>query len=144
MCESCNFFPKLCNTDEVIDVDICNVKINSQTKIIQMRKLTISLLTAFMLLTIMPAQVKAGTETSTLSTAAAKTDKTAESAASNALLLRLDNIKAMDKSTLNSSEKQQLRKEVRSIKSQLSEMGGGVYLSVGAILLIVLLLVILL
>ena len=126
------------------DVDICSVKINSQIKIIQMRKLTISLLTAFMLLTIMPAQVKAGTETSTLSTAAAKTDKTAESAASNALLLRLDNIKAMDKSTLNSSEKQQLRKEVRSIKSQLSEMGGGVYLSVGAILLIVLLLVILL
>lgn len=109
-----------------------------------MRKLTISLLTAFMLLTIMPAQVKAGTETSTLSTAASKTDKTAESAASNALLLRLDNIKAMDMSTLNSSEKQQLRKEVRSIKSKLSEMGGGVYLSVGAILLIVLLLVILL
>jgi len=55
----------------------------------------------------------------------------------------LDEIKAMDVSALNSSEKQVLRKEVRSIKSQLSEMSGGVYLSVGAILIILLVLIIL-
>ena len=98
----------------------------------------------FLSLTFMPAQLKAGTESSTLSTVAAKTDKTIVSAEATVLLTRLDEIKAIDKATLNSTDKQLLRKEVRSIKSQLSEMGGGVYLSVGAILLIILLLVILL
>lgn len=50
----------------------------------------------------------------------------------------------MDKSDLKSSEKRELRKEVRSIKQQLHEMGGYVYVSAGAVLLIVLLLIILL
>ncbi|MBK7027798.1 MAG: hypothetical protein IPH45_00630 [Bacteroidales bacterium] len=61
-----------------------------------------------------------------------------------ALLLRLDEIKAIDKSGLKASEKRELRKEVRSIKQQLKEMGGYIYISVGAALLIVLLLIILL
>ena len=108
-----------------------------------MKKLTFSILTAFMLLTIIPTNVKAGTETSTLSTVASKNDKIAVSAEATVLLNRLDEIKAMDVSALNSSEKQVLRKEVRSIKSQLSEMSGGVYLSVGAILIILLVLIIL-
>jgi hypothetical protein len=50
----------------------------------------------------------------------------------------------MDKSNLNSSEKRVLRKEVRSIKKELTAMGNGIYISVGAILIIILLLVILL
>ena len=97
-----------------------------------------------MLLTIVPTNVKAGTETSTLSTTTAKTDKTVVSAEATVLINRLDEINAIDKSSLNSTDKQLLRKEVRSIKSQLSDMSGGVYLSVGAILLIALLLIILL
>ena len=60
------------------------------------------------------------------------------------LLSRLEEINAMDKSTLNSSEKKVLRKEVRQIKSQLRDIGGGVYLSVGAIIIIILLLILLL
>lgn len=59
------------------------------------------------------------------------------------MLARLDEIKAMDKSSLNSSEKKELRKEVRSIKSQLKSSGHGVYLSVGAIIIIILLLILL-
>lgn len=108
-----------------------------------MRKLTFCIMALFLSLTFIPTQLKAGTETSTLSTTAVKADKAVVSAEATALLTRLDEIKAMDMSTLNSSDKQLLRKEVRSIKSQLSEMSGGVYLSVGAILIILLVLILL-
>lgn len=60
------------------------------------------------------------------------------------LLNRLDEIKAMDKSELSSSEKKELRKEVRAIKAELKSTGNGVYLSVGAIIIIILLLILLL
>ncbi len=70
--------------------------------------------------------------------------KTADSREADALLGRLNEIKTMDKSNLSSSEKRQLRKETRAIKSQLKEIGGGVYLSVGAIIVILLLLILLL
>jgi len=60
------------------------------------------------------------------------------------MLNRLDEIKAMDKSSLNSSEKKELRKEVREIKKELRSSGNGVYFSVGAIIIIILLLILLL
>ena len=59
-------------------------------------------------------------------------------------LNRLEEIKAMDKSSLNSAERKELRKEVRTIKADLKSSGNGVYLSVGAIIIIVLLLILLL
>lgn len=57
------------------------------------------------------------------------------------MLSRIDEIKAMDKSTMSTSEKKELRKEVKAIKGTLA--AGGVYISVGAILIIVLLLILL-
>ena len=58
------------------------------------------------------------------------------------ILLRLDEIKAMDKSTLNASEKRALRQEVRSSSRELKRVErGGIYLSAGAVIIIVLLLV---
>ncbi len=60
------------------------------------------------------------------------------------MLNRLDEIKAMDKSELKSSEKKALRKEVRSIKANLRSTNNGVYLSVGAVIIIILLLILLL
>jgi hypothetical protein len=60
------------------------------------------------------------------------------------LLQRLDDIDRLDKSDLKSAEKKALRKEVRSIKGQLDAMGGYVYISGAAIVLIVILLIILL
>jgi hypothetical protein len=60
------------------------------------------------------------------------------------LLNRLEEIKKMDKSSLNSSEKKELRKEVRTIKKTLKSTGNGVYLSIGAIIIIILLLILLL
>ena len=62
------------------------------------------------------------------------------------MLNRLEEIKTMDKSSLQSSEKKALRKEVRAIRSTMRSSGGGsgLYLSTGAIILIVVLLIILL
>ena len=59
-----------------------------------------------------------------------------------ALLARLDEIKAMDKSSLKPSERRELRKETRSIRHELRQLSGGVYLSAGAVILILVLLII--
>lgn len=52
---------------------------------------------------------------------------------------RLHEIKAMDLSSMTRKEKRTLRKEVKSIERQMS--GGGVYVSVGALIIIILLLI---
>lgn len=60
------------------------------------------------------------------------------------MLNRLEEIKTMDKSSMTSAEKKELRVEVKTIKAELRSTNNGVYLSVGAILIIILLLIILL
>jgi predicted PurR-regulated permease PerM len=67
-----------------------------------------------------------------------------ESAEASAIIARLNEIKGMDISKLKSEEKQQLRKEVKSLKHQLKAVSGGVYLSAGALIIIILLLILLL
>ncbi|HEU5147425.1 MAG TPA: hypothetical protein VFT90_11955 [Chryseosolibacter sp.] len=57
---------------------------------------------------------------------------------------RLEEIKAMDTRVLSRPEKKSLRREVREIKKELAAISGGVYLSVGALILIALLLILLL
>lgn len=69
---------------------------------------------------------------------------TMETAEINQILLRIEEIKAMDKAGLNAAERRQLRKELRTMKSDLNATGGGVYLSVGAIIIILLLVILLL
>jgi hypothetical protein len=58
--------------------------------------------------------------------------------------LRVDEIKAMDKSSLSSSERKALRKELRHMQKEAKVMRGGVYLSVGAIIIIILVLILIL
>jgi hypothetical protein len=94
-----------------------------------------------MFLTFQPLQTIAATTTTP--TSVVVTDNTNATKAKT-MLLRLEEIKEMDKSNLKSSEKKSLRKEVRSINRELKTMNGGVYLSVGAIIIIILLLIILL
>ena len=60
------------------------------------------------------------------------------------LLQRLEVIKSMSKSELTGSEKKELRKEVKGIKKEMKAIKGGVYLSIGAIIVIILLLILLL
>lgn len=96
------------------------------------------MLTAVLLFTFIPAQLIAGPKTEPATT------KTIESEEAKAIINRLNEIKAMDKSTLTPSEKKVLRKEVKESKKKMQRLGGGVYLSVGAIIIIILLLIILL
>ena len=57
---------------------------------------------------------------------------------------RVEEIKAMDKSNMSKAERKELRKELREMKKEARAMGGGVYLSVGAIIIIILLLILIL
>ena len=60
------------------------------------------------------------------------------------LVNRLEEIKAMDKSTLTRKERKELKKEVKNIKKEMKVLSGGIYLSVGAIIIIILLLILIL
>jgi hypothetical protein len=106
-----------------------------------MKKLTFCLMATCLSLTLLPLQLNAATTIEPSSLAA---PKPAESAEVKTMELRLNEIKAMDKSNMKSAEKKNLRKEVKSINHRMRDIGGGVYLSVGAIILIVILLVVLL
>lgn len=57
---------------------------------------------------------------------------------------RVEEIKAMDKSHLSRAERKELRNELKGMKKQARAMGGGIYLSVGAIIIIILLLILIL
>lgn len=59
------------------------------------------------------------------------------------MLNRLDEIKGMDKSELNRAEKKELRKEVRAINTEIRSSNNGIYISVGAIIIILLLIILL-
>ena len=61
------------------------------------------------------------------------------------IVKRVEEIKSMDKTKLTRQDKRELRKELKQMNKQARAItGGGVYLSVGAILLIILALIILL
>jgi hypothetical protein len=106
-----------------------------------MKKIAICLMAACLSLTLLPVQLKAATSAPASSLTA---PKSAESKEVRNLNLRLNEISSKDISTLKPSEKKSMRKEVRSINHKLREVGGGVYLSGGAIILIAILLIVLL
>jgi hypothetical protein len=76
---------------------------------------------------------------SSLANSAAKT----EESRAEQLLQRLETIKDMNKSGLKRIEKKNLRKEVKDIKKEMKDKKG-VFLSVGAIVIIILLLILIL
>jgi hypothetical protein len=67
-----------------------------------------------------------------------------ESSEVKALKSRVDEIKALDKSTLTRVEKKELRKELKTINQELRSNSNGIYLSIGAIVIVILLLILLL
>ncbi|WP_337040637.1 hypothetical protein [Emticicia sp. 17c] len=73
----------------------------------------------------------------------AKNAEKIESAEAKAILARLEEIKAMDKSQMTSKEKRQLRKEVKTLRTKMAQIGGGVYISAGALIVILLLILLL-
>lgn len=67
-----------------------------------------------------------------------------EPAEVEAMVARIYEIKDMKKSDLSKTERKELRKEVKEIRSELKEEGGGgIYISSGAIIIILLLIIIL-
>ncbi len=117
----------------------------SLNKLIIMKKSKLFLLAICCSMAFVPMQIEAQTASAIDNSGitAASSEKQ-EAATANVLLSRLYEINSMDKSDLTTSDKKELRKEVRSIKSTLKEAGGGIYLSIGAIILILLLLIIIL
>jgi hypothetical protein len=67
-----------------------------------------------------------------------------ENARAQVLTQRLEVIRGMNKSEMTRLEKKSLRNEVKDIKKEMKTMSGGVYLSVGAIIIVILLLILLL
>jgi hypothetical protein len=102
-----------------------------------MKKTIFCLVIVGLLLTISPRISRASTTTSSI-----VVNNSVESDRAKTLLLRLNVIKAMDKSKMTSSEKRELRVEVRSMQREYRHYGG-VYVSVGTVLIIVLLILLL-
>ncbi|WP_309641148.1 hypothetical protein [Flavobacterium sp.] len=71
-------------------------------------------------------------------------DKAISDESAARMINRLEEIKAMDRTSMNRETKRMLRKEVKSIKKELATAGRGVYLSVGAVIIIILLLILIL
>lgn len=77
-----------------------------------------------------------------------KTPKTELTAAQQAeltnIMNRVEQIRAMDKSHLNKAERKALRSELKDMKKRANGLNQGVYLSVGAIIIILLVLILIL
>lgn len=67
-----------------------------------------------------------------------------EDAKTEVLLNRLNEIKDMDKSNLSRADKKALRSEVKAIKKSMKASSRGIYLSIGAVIIIILLLILIL
>ena len=106
-----------------------------------MKKIVLCFMVTCLSLTFLPLQSNASTAAEPSSSSV---PKTAEPAEVKTLELRLNEINAMDKSKLKSAEKKNLRKEVKSIKHKVREIGGGVYVSAGVLILVLVLLIVLL
>ena len=121
-----------------------------------MKKSISILMAAFLLLLFVPVQVSANEDNDKATTPV----KSELQARVDVLVERLVEIESMDIPSLKSAEKRTLRKEVRSIKSELKTIndspsnppvnippavvGNGVYISAAGLILIILLLVLLL
>ncbi len=102
-----------------------------------MKNLKLLMMGGLMLLSILPMPLKA---VNAEPVPAPVTTATVEAK----VMSRIAEIKAMDKSKLTTADKKQLRKELREMKHQMKALNGGVYLSVGAILVILLILILIL
>jgi hypothetical protein len=103
-----------------------------------MKKINFYPILLAMLLSLSPVHLYASDGESPVATPAA------EAARAEVLINRLEEIKKMDMSTLSKAEKKELRNEVRETKKELKTNGSGVYLSLGALLLVIILLILLL
>jgi len=103
-----------------------------------MKKLHLYSILVVLLLAVSPMQLYANDELEPVKT------PTEEAARAEVLINRLEEIRKMDMTTLSRSEKKELRNEVRETKKELKTNSSGVYISVGALLVVIILLILLL
>lgn len=108
-----------------------------------MKKIVFCLAATFLSLTFLPVQLNAANNVDPYELVTTKPEENKEAEEAKTLEIRLNEIKELDKSVLSSSEKKTLRKEVKSINNKLREIGGGVYISAGALILVLILLIVL-
>ena len=97
-------------------------------------------MTLCLLLTFSPQDVKAVNSTPKSAIVA---ERPGESEEVQMMLDRLHEIKAMDMNALTKAERKDLRKEVKAIKQELRATTG-IYISIGALIIIILLLILIL
>ncbi len=97
-------------------------------------------MTAVLSLTFNPFEASAKNVATPISMPVANND----AATAKGLVQRLNEIKALDKTNMSVETKKDLRNEVLAIRGKLAPLAGGVYLSAGALILILILLIILL
>jgi hypothetical protein len=119
-----------------------SLKFNILIKNCKMKKIVIILFmtflsSAFLMVPTAEASIKKPDAT-------APAPKPEEKAEARVLVSRLNEINSLDKSKLSSSEKKNLRKEVKTIKSRLKDISGGIYISGAALIVIIILLIVLL
>lgn len=104
-----------------------------------MKKLIAGIAAALLLVTFAPIQSKGEAEKNPTSVSSYENP----SAEMKVLIDRVNEINAMDRSAMSSSEKKALRKELRTLKRDVNghSHGGTVYISGGLIVLIVLLII---
>lgn len=120
-------------------VQLCAWDVFHPTNLNTMKKILICMLIAVNVFTMFPSSLLANGVKTTDSLALSHP---VDSSYSKELTARLNTIKEMDKSSLSREEKKALRAELRETKKLLRENEGGIYLSVGAVILIVVLLII--
>lgn len=116
-----------------------------------MRKSTLGIIAVIVFTLFMPSLVNAETEKTPVTVEATNPVATIDA---SVLVARVEAIKAMDLSTLNASERKELRKELRTIKTDLKKSNkrdvvvanghGGLYLTVGGLIVIILILILIL
>jgi Flp pilus assembly protein TadB len=115
-----------------------------ENKILNLIKLRLSLTAILLSLTIVSVSAK---ETVRMARASEVSVEATESAKVEALISRVNEIKAMDKSSLSSFEKQELRQELRALKVKVKQHehshGNTLYISAGALIIIIILLIVL-
>ena len=106
----------------------------------QLTQNTILVVLSCALLLFLPNWTQAKTKSSF---AEVELSKNQSKVSATVLISRLNEINDLRKSNLSSNDKSTLKKEVRNIKHELSKIDNGIYLSTGALLLILILIIIL-
>ncbi|RYE28067.1 MAG: hypothetical protein EOP42_17885 [Sphingobacteriaceae bacterium] len=107
-------------------------------------KKKIYLLSTALMLTLSASNLKAATINAEPAAKEITLTDVQKEARLQAIKERVEEIKAMDKAQLSKEERQELKSELKTMKTQARALGGGIYLSVGAIIIIILLLILIL